>query len=433
MVFIICIYFLVIINVHQLTKSYRVSGKFNRKTCQVLYSNPKRKPNLKNVDMYIAMKELQKLKSEGLTYKNAKLNSNVNVSTDGYKKLVGRKGTLDQRLRAVIAYKRSNSMVSSVPGDIIEEEDQELENLMESDEFDFELEEDDEDAIYEKLITEVIQESKLSEMQKNFEIEQNSRQNDISNSNIEESNSQRVVNNQSYASPYFNASAYKTNYVYSEIKTYTPTKSGSWGVFERPADISRAYGGGRTISKDEMKKMDEEFERREMEEVVKKREFLTGALKIENENERKIKSAINECRTFMRFGDRSSAVRVMENVRSFLSFQTELGGEAYLELGMALETVDRSDEARKIYGQLVTSSNSDKNRRNALQLLQGLEITMKLRKRGPQTVKPIVDYASLQSMSNILSQGLTNEWNDYKKKDVAVSPWIGLDLSLIHI
>jgi hypothetical protein len=299
---------------------------------------------------------------------------------------------------------------------------------MESDEDDdISLEEDDEEVIYEQLVNEVIQESKLAEMQKNFEIEQNSRQNDISNSNIEEFNSQRVVNNQSYASPYFNASAYKTNYVYSEIKTYTPTKSGSWGVFERPADISRAYGGGRTISKDEMKKMDEEFERREMEEVVKKREFLTGSLKIENENERKIKSAINECRTFMRFGDRSSAVRVMENVRSFLSFQTELGGEAYLELGMALETVDRSEEARKIYGQLVTSSNSDKNRRNALQLLQGLEITMKLRKRGPQTVKPIVDYASLQSMSNILSQGLTNEWNDYKKKDVAVSPWIGLD------
>ena len=29
--------------------------------------------------------------------------------------------------------------------------------------------------------------------------------------------------------------------------THKPTKSGSWGVFERPADISKAYGGGRQI------------------------------------------------------------------------------------------------------------------------------------------------------------------------------------------
>lgn len=90
---------------------------------------------------------------------------------------------------------------------------------------------------------------------------------------------------------------------------------------------------------------------------------------------------------------------------------------------MALETVDRAEEARKIYGQLVASSFSQKNRRNALQLLQGLEITMKLRKRGPQSVKPIVDMASLHTMSAVLSRGLTNEWDNYKKKDAPLTPW----------
>ena len=33
----------------------------------------------------------------------------------------------------------------------------------------------------------------------------------------------------------------------SEQETHKPTGSGSWGVFERPADISKAFGGGKRI------------------------------------------------------------------------------------------------------------------------------------------------------------------------------------------
>ena len=56
-------------------------------------------------------------------------------------------------------------------------------------------------------------------------------------------------------------------------------------------------------------------------------------------------------------------------------------GETYLEIAMALETVDRTDEAREIYGKLVTINWSQKTKRNALQLLQGLDITMKIRQQ----------------------------------------------------
>lgn len=168
----------------------------------------------------------------------------------------------------------------------------------------------------------------------------------------------------------------------------------------------------------------QEFRAREEAEEKRKRDILTGAVTVENANEKKISVAIQDCRNYMLFGDRKNAVKVMEDVQPSLNFQTELGGEAYLELGMALETVDRSEEARKIYGQLVTVNFSQKIRRNALQLLQGLEITLKLKKRGPQTVKPVVDMESLQTMKAILSQGLTNEWDQYKKKDIKVDAWI---------
>jgi len=117
--------------------------------------------------------------------------------------------------------------------ELSQREERELEELMESDEDDAPLDEDDEEAIYERLITEVIQESKLAELQKNFQIEQSSLE-DIKTSDFESTD------------PTLNGTAPDSALTnkYQE-KTYTPTKSGSWGVFERPADISKAYGGVR--------------------------------------------------------------------------------------------------------------------------------------------------------------------------------------------
>ena len=126
----------------------------------------------------------------------------------------------------------------------------------------------------------------------------------------------------------------------------------------------------------------------------------------------------------MMYGNTKKAVKVLEDVKDFLSFQSELGGEALLEYGMVLETVDRAEEARKIYGQLVTVNVSPKVKRSALQLLQGLEITMKLRKKGSLSNKPVMDYESLQTMSSILSTALTDEWADYKKKESTSLTWI---------
>ena len=96
------------------------------------------------------------------------------------------------------------------------------------------------------------------------------------------------------------------------------------------------------ITKEEMRKMDEEFERREAEGKKKMQTFISAAVQKETENDKKIKKAINDARGYMMFGNRNGAVKVLEEITEYISFQTDLGGEAYLELAMALETVDRS-------------------------------------------------------------------------------------------
>lgn len=202
---------------------------------------------------------------------------------------------------------------------------------------------------------------------------------------------------------------------------YKPSRSGSWGVYERPADISKAYGGGRRITREEMRRMDEEYESKLSEDKNRYRTDRKLSQDFENGDEDKIRDAVSSCRSFMMYGDRKRAVKVLEDILYVepFSFKTELGGEAYLEYGMVLETVDREEEARSIYGQLATVSSSPKIRRNAFQLLQGLELTMKLRRKGPILNKPVLDMESLQAMSSMLSVGLTNEWDQYKKKNIA--------------
>ena len=48
-----------------------------------------------------------------------------------------------------------------------------------------------------------------------------------------------------------------------EVDKHKPTKSGSWGVFERPADISKAYGGGKKIGVGGFQEDEEERKRKQ--------------------------------------------------------------------------------------------------------------------------------------------------------------------------
>ena len=62
-------------------------------------------------------------------------------------------------------------------------------------------------------------------------------------------------------------------------------------------------------------------------------------------------------------------------------------------------------------------SSSPKIKKNAFQLLQGLEITLKLRKQVHITSKPVIDMEAMQTMSSMLRAGLMDEWSRYRRKD----------------
>ena len=362
----------------------------------VLNAKPKPapKPISKNVEYYIKMKEINRLKQSGESYEAIKQKLTNSSQTLGYQKLIGRKGTLDQRLRAIIAYKRDSSVLTGMSSI----ENSELESLESGEGIydDDDVEENDEDLMYESMIQELLQKKQLQEIKNNFLVESGG------DTNIFHSNNQTIDNNNNINNTTTDIKN-NTNII-NETKVenkkikdedmYKPANP-SWGLFERPRNMSKAYGGGRVITKEEIARLNaEEEERKRLQKPVEV--FMTESMKLEKENTKKINDAVAKGQACLHVGDRKGAIKWFESVQNLVSYQTEYGGDVLLELGMALETVpDRVEDSRKVYAKLASTSWSPKVRRQALQLLQGLDITRQLRSDISVAPTPTIDYEAM--------------------------------------
>ena len=205
------------------------------------------------VQKYIQMKELRKLREDGSNYEEVKeflingtksnnnnIGDNINNNKKGYQKFMG-KGSLEQRLRAVVAYKRSGygstegSSSTDVSGSSLSaSEERELDEMMESDDQDEDYDEelDEEEAEYESLVLKAIELNKLNELKRNFEIDKSARREEMAESLEATSDKTTTV------SAVSSANATKSSGYTAEEDLYVPARS-SWGVFERPRDISK--------------------------------------------------------------------------------------------------------------------------------------------------------------------------------------------------
>eukprot|EP00903_Cladosiphon_okamuranus_P009413 g8977.t1 len=158
----------------------------------------------------------------------------------------------------------------------------------------------------------------------------------------------------------------------SDVDTHKPVVS-TWGVFERPKDMSKAFGGGRDPT---LKRLDPEERRRRDEEtkaILNSYRGSTGEdLKREKESEDEIQRALDQSKRAMRFGDTYGAVSALESVKQQCSIHGPLGAVVFLELAMALEATGRSYEAQDIYKVLRRSKNRE-IKGQAKRLNEGLE------------------------------------------------------------
>ncbi|MCD7449725.1 hypothetical protein HAX54_001292 [Datura stramonium] len=150
----------------------------------------------------------------------------------------------------------------------------------------------------------------------------------------------------------------KSNRIQEDDKnTYKP-KVSTWGVFPRPNDISKTFGGGRTIRPGDVLESAEEkaakdARTRELLAAYKSRVGLTidPNLKLECEK------ALKDGDSFMDLGKLKEALPFYEKIMNKLPFQTELHGLAALQWSICQDSLRRSNEARSVYEKLLSHPN----------------------------------------------------------------------------
>lgn len=153
---------------------------------------------------------------------------------------------------------------------------------------------------------------------------------------------------------------------------YKP-KVATWGIFERPANISQTYGGGRTIKPGEQLETEEEKKARE----ARTKQLLAAYnKKIGLDVDPKIKAdclkALKQGNDSLEKGNVQHALTNFEKVMQQMPYQSELHGMAALQWAVCLDSSNRFQEAREMYEKIASHPNVTV-RKKAKELLFGFQ------------------------------------------------------------
>ncbi|CAD6333964.1 unnamed protein product [Miscanthus lutarioriparius] len=138
---------------------------------------------------------------------------------------------------------------------------------------------------------------------------------------------------------------------------YRPTVR-SWGMFPRPQNISKAYGGGRnirlggeTLSAEEKAAKDKRT--KELIAAYRNRQNIV----IDAKTKAECIEALREGDEMMNTGRLKQALPYYEKVMDAVDFKTELHGKAALQWSICLDSLCRSKEAMSMYSKLKNHPN----------------------------------------------------------------------------
>lgn len=165
-----------------------------------------------------------------------------------------------------------------------------------------------------------------------------------------------------------------------EKNTYKPRVS-TWGVFPRPDNISRTFGGGRRIEPGGVDFESEEWQERDMRVAEKLASYRASRgidVALEEEHASEIEEALKLSDEYLRGTEVSKAIDVLESVRAYVSESSRRGGDVLLNLALAYESFGRREAAKELYISLKKSPFADISSK-ARQLLQGFADMQTLR------------------------------------------------------
>lgn len=167
-----------------------------------------------------------------------------------------------------------------------------------------------------------------------------------------------------------------------DTAVYKP-KVGTWGMFPRPDNISKAYGGGRKIPLGGAMAGADSAASKERDAAIKAKlaSYRASAgidMAKEEAHAAEIDAALATADRAMRGAFPGDAVRALEPVREFVSTNSQRGGDVYLALALAYEATGQRNAAIDVYKQLRTSP-FQMVARKARQLLAGFDAMEELK------------------------------------------------------
>lgn len=137
---------------------------------------------------------------------------------------------------------------------------------------------------------------------------------------------------------------------------YKP-KVSTWGVFPRPDNISKSYGGGKTIKAGEfvVETEEQKAERRARVQAKLAQYREDQGMNIPNGTLVRWQAALNACQTFMRQGKMSDGLAELEDIvlTEKCNPRSDIGGEITLHYAMCLDNLQRREEALEMYKRCV--------------------------------------------------------------------------------
>ncbi|KAL8161006.1 hypothetical protein V2J09_012495 [Rumex salicifolius] len=171
------------------------------------------------------------------------------------------------------------------------------------------------------------------------------------------------------------------------LDLYKP-KVSTWGVFPRPSDISKAYGGGRTLRPGETLETEEVKAAKEArtKQLLAEYKARTG-LNVNPKLKAECGKALKDGDELMDVGKLKDALPYYQEVMDKMPFQTELHGLAALQWAICQDSLNRSNEAQGMYKKLKSHPNSLVNKK-ASQFAFSFEAMEMLKVRSSPPINP---------------------------------------------
>lgn len=191
-----------------------------------------------------------------------------------------------------------------------------------------------------------------------------------------------IMQNQiSEAEAFLNPSAHKPHVEPGTDKVKYKPKVSTWGVFPRPDNISKAFGGGKKVqpggvdlSSEGSKKRDEAVK----EKLAMYRKTRGIDLEREEEHREEIETALAKGEGFIRMSRPQQAIKALEPVVEYICDRSRLGGAVFLSLALAHDSLGEREKAKELYQRLRRNPFPEISGK-AKQLLQGFDAMNKLK------------------------------------------------------